>query len=560
MCGPPRCAAGFFIATAVWSTSATAEVQGGEAGGREILSALPADTVAVLTVRDLAECDRRLATLLARMGLPISPYASLKGAFDIVTGLDDHGSAAVALMPLPRQEGNTQPLVVLLPTSDPSVLMTFLSPQALENDYVRVTLRGREAYAAAKGGFVVFGPTLATVRYVLEAKAGLNTAMSAHQLKRHAASDVSIWVRGTPRKTGLTCDRFGSPLLRGLCNALDAQFPCDGIQLCTNLNSDGIAFELNMTWESGASSDGSAEPSGSLLTGLPDEPFAVAMGLNDDRSGGRANWLLRILFHTLTAAGVLEASQANELREAYERLSQKVARVASSISMLPEETGDTIGFAKIMRARGDARKLLDGISQVVAILRRGPFVDPRLNRLMERLEYRAGAESLPDLTIDHLALDLGGLGEIDHEMIRRVFGRENLLARIGLVDGGFVAVTFGGGLERFRKTAMSVRTQHTPLATHSGAPSAETSFSTRRFFEAYIAVDRLVTLFRHLRTAGDVSPGPAEISPLKAPVTITLRSVTERETQLQAFVPIEVVLTLSETTMAKPATPARTGS
>lgn len=547
MCGLPRGVTCLLIAAVVQTAPVTADVQAAEAGEREILAALPADTMAVLIVRDLAQCDREVATLLARMGLPISPYSSLKGALEIVTGLDDHGPAAVALIPSLQKETGPLPLVLLLPTSNRPAAMAFLNPQPLENDYVRVTLRGHEAFAATEGRFLVFGPTLAMVQHVLDAEEGLDTVLSTHQLTRFADTDVSILVRSPLPKTVLACDMFGSPLVRGLCEACEAEFPWDRFQFCANIDGEGVTFEFNIAWKSGADIGPGSGPTTSLLNGLPDEPSAIAMGMSNDRTGARVRSMVKILFHTLTTAAVLEPSRAEELRDAYEQTSERVARVASSVSILPGEPGGSIGFAKILRARGNGRALLNGVDGILAILRSGPFVDPRFNRLTERIEYRVGVESLSDLTINHLALDLRAFSEIDHEMVRRVFGQEDLRARIALVDGDFLVVTFGGGLERFRKTVTAVRAQSAPPAAEARTVQPAHLLQKRRSFEAHVAVDRLVMLVRQLRTAMGMSPGPAKISAPGAPIVVTGHVVAEHETQVQVFVPIKVVFAFQET-------------
>lgn len=159
-----------------------------------ILRALPADTLLAVTVRDLAALDGKLTKLTERLGFPFSPYTLMKGSLEIVTGWDDAGSAAVAVMAPEQGAAASKRIVLLLPTQDRSALLTFLNPQPLEDEYLKVTLRGRETYVGTRGPFTVFGPNLETVQHVVRADASLHDRFTIREIKRFVAGDVSLWL------------------------------------------------------------------------------------------------------------------------------------------------------------------------------------------------------------------------------------------------------------------------------------------------------------------------------------------------------------------------------
>jgi len=482
MCGQPRCIAGLSIPLLVVLATVNAKQARDPVATTDILDVLPADTSVAFTIRDLADFDGKLTALTDRMEMPISAYASLKTALQIVAGLEDHGSAAVALMPAPGDTMQPRPLAILLPTSDPKTLMTFLNPQPLDDGYYRVTLRGREAYAGMKNGFAIFGPTLATVQLVVEAKSKLGATLSPHQAKRFAESDVAVWVKGPLSDAGFPCTQYHSPFARGFCEALEAQVQWDNLLCSATLDDSSLTLDLNITWKKGAGIGGSVTSDKPPLGGTQNETLAMVMSLSNDPSGLRMKSILAVLFHTLTASSVLEPTKSDELRESYQQLVGKVSSVHSSVALLPEGTGGSIGLTKIQSFRGDRKTFQNDIERIITCLRTGLFVDARFNRLAERLEWRAGAETLGGLAVDHLTLNLQGLSDLDPGSVEQLFGQQALIVRSGFADDQTLVTTLGGGPDhaRWRPGAVSASAPGGPGPTrlagsrqrHRGRPAS----------------------------------------------------------------------------------------
>ena len=93
-----------------------------------ILNAVPEDAWVVVTLRDLGGLDAKLARLInPMMPIPIRPLMLVKGQLSIVQGIDETGTAAIAL--LPGVAGETEPthVVMWVPTTDRAKLLAFLS-------------------------------------------------------------------------------------------------------------------------------------------------------------------------------------------------------------------------------------------------------------------------------------------------------------------------------------------------------------------------------------------------------------------------------------------------
>ncbi len=541
--------AGLYFQTPV----VTADVSPALTNAPDVLSALPEDTLLVVAVRHLAECDDKLVKLMERLGFPASPYMLLKGSLEIVTGLDDTGSAAIAAMAPMESAGVSQQIVLLLPTGDRAAMLTFLNPKPLDDGYSKVTLRGRGSYVGAKGRFSVFGPDLQTVRHVVNAKTRLADRVSAHQLERFRVDDVSFWVNTTALPASSAGARSDARLRRVFGVAVESLLRYDNIQGSARVETDGLAFEFCMVRAKPCDITTNSKTSGYLLTGLPNEPFALALGLTGDNGGTQIGSITTGIISTLTASGVIDPSRSVELRRVYESLAGKITDVAVSVSLLPEGSNGTVACTKVLHARGDGHALLNDIERVVGLIKSGPFVDPRLNRVAENVEYRRAAETAGNIVVDHLFVNLRGFEDIDHEALQKMFGREGPLARIGVVDGKMVVITFGGGLPHFNGVVIALRSEKAPLASQEEIRQSAKKFAGKHTLEAYVSVDRCVRLAKHILVVMDVPTDLPDMPELRAPVVLTMQYAGPRETRIRLFVPTEVVVAVKEAMMARAA-------
>ncbi|UCC30912.1 MAG: hypothetical protein JSU86_01285 [Phycisphaerales bacterium] len=536
--------AGFYSQTTVKSAEPTTA----RTGSLEILSALPEDVVFVAVVRDLAECDGKLTRLMERLGFPVSPYTLLKGALGIVTGLDDEGSAALALLaPGPAGVPSTR-IALLMPTTDPTALLTFLNPQPVDEKYVKVTLRGRETYVGTKSRFSVFAPDIETVRHVVNAKTRLVDRFSARQLKRYGTNDVSFWVNVALMASGALGER---PAWLKSTLGVESPEQYESFQWSSRIESEGLYFELSAARGEPSGTAKGRETTDSLLAGLPSERFVMALGLLDDDGGARLGSMVNLIISASTAFGVVEPSRSAALAQAYESVAGKITGGSASVSLLPEGPDGRLALTKVLHTRGDGRAVLDDVARILSVLKSGPFVDPRINRVAERIEYRRAAETSDTVIIDHMSVKLSEFEGIDHEALKKLLGPEGFLTRYAVVDGNTVVIALGGGLVRFNEVMALVRAKKAPLTEDSGIRQSAKKLSGERWLEAYLSSDRCLRLTKEVLAVTGVPGTFPDVSEPAVPAALTVHSVGPRETELRIFVPTELVVAVKDLMMAR---------
>lgn len=162
----------------------------------DILTVLPSDTQVALIIPKLQWLNDRWGPLFAQWGLPSKPLDALQNKLEMVTGLDHHRGAAIAILKASNQDDPSllRRMVLILPTLNRNALLTFLSPESLEDGYVKVRLRERNSYAGSKGAYTIIGPTLDAVRRVVESKAPLQPKLSRNQTFHYSRGDAAVWL------------------------------------------------------------------------------------------------------------------------------------------------------------------------------------------------------------------------------------------------------------------------------------------------------------------------------------------------------------------------------
>lgn len=540
---------------AVQREDATAATMGreGKAGvdaGSDILAVLPADTLFAVVVPDLSAFDDKLSELAKSLELTISPLLLMKGWLGMPSGLDDKGSASIAVIAPAAGQAFSRGSVLILPVVDRKALLAFHQPETIEAAYDKITLRGRETYVGTKGRFAVFGPDLATVRRVVEADKRLRTRLSDLRPALVDQNDLFFWLD--------TAFLASSPPEGPLDNWMRSRFGlsvsvlslCSGLHGAIGMDAGGLSMECCGMLADAAPVANESTTTDSLLVGLPGEPFAIAMGLTNGAGGTRLQTHMNTMFAALAASGVLDAERSTELARAYRTVAAKITHVAGSVSLHEEQLEERLTAAKVLHTDGGARMLLGDIERVVRLLRAGPFVDARYNGIAERIEYRRAAETSGRVVIDHFYLDLGGFDRVDPEALRTLLGQEGLLTRIGAVDDNTVIAVLGGGLARFNNVLATVSAGEAPLARNEGIKESARRFTRGNSLEAYVAVDRCMRLVRQVSAVTGESIEFPEWPQVTSPVAVALHSSNPRETCAEAFVPFDVVAAFKDVSIA----------
>ncbi len=503
----------------------------------DILSALPGNTWVALVVRDLDELDGKFASAAPVGGFTIKPVPFLKSWLGIVDGLDVHRPAAVVWLPTEKEQPFSMRLAVLLPTADRAALMTFWNPQPLDDGYFKVTLAGRESFLGTKGKFSVIAPNLETCGAIVESKGGLHSWLPAHTRRHFTTDDVSLWVNAAALSSSAWWDAHRSGLvgLLGVCRDLLGRYR--SVYLGGALGDDGLALGLEVEQVAPSGDGPRLDTDEPLLRGLPAEPFAFAMGMVDDEAGRQVKALQSLIIPVLTGAGIINPDRAADIATMYETMAGRMAAVSACISILPDGAHSLVGLTKVVRTRGDSRALMDEIEVIVALLRGGPFVDPRLNAVAQRLVYHRAAETCNGLTVDHLLVEAPADQTEEYAGLRRVLGPEGLLWRMAVTDDRHVVVTLGGGLPRLKAAASAVRSGAAPLADEPSVAMAAGHLPARRSLEAYVSIDRLMRLANLFGAAMDKSIDAPETAEVSVPVALAVHTVAPGTTRVDVFVP-----------------------
>ncbi len=513
---------------------------------QDILSAVPAEASGVLIIRDLAGFDAKLRQLTGQLGVPFSPYMLAKGWLQVVSGIDEHGAAAIFVIPSDTPDQLSPRVAMLLPTVAHKQILSFLSPQQLDDGLTKVILRGRESYVGTMDSYTVFASDLRTVKGIISAKKNLADRFSDHQRERVAANEVSLWIDLSSSTTRMM-PGLAAPWLRPLLGG-EGSGPrmFRSIQLSARIEPEGIAFELYGERNNARRGGAVREVTGTMLRGLPDEPFVLALGTTGGVFTANARTIVALYVSTLSATGILDTARSGELTLALEPLIIDTKDAAASLSIMPEGSDGMIAIAKVVRTTGDAQALPAKIDTLTRVLKRGLFVNPDVNSALTKLEYRRGVETSLGVSVDHIVLDLSGFESVNKDAITAVLGREGLLVRIGVVDHKDVVLTVGGGLERFNKIVTSVRSGQAPLASDPGTLMSALGVARRRWLEAYLSVDRGIGLVHAISAAMGIPASQPEIPETNAPIALAIHSVGPNATQADFFIPTELLVAIKD--------------
>lgn len=573
------------IAVAMLPSALPAQVDGTPAGapdalrptapvasdGDDLLQLLPADAWAALAIRDLAALDEKVASLGAwrlprrrgadgrdlsaprgsrshgglgvdsEGGLPLHLLALLKHWLGIVEGFDDHGSAAVVVMPVDPSHPVSKGLAILLPITDRLALMTLWDPHPIDQDCFKITLAGRESFLASKGKFCVIGPDLDTVRSIIEDASPLKNRQSPQARARYAAGDVCLWINLGAIASSSFRDAYGPRLRERFGLVGDLLRPYGGVQVAGRIARDGLTFAVDIERTETHGKTPAADTSESLLRGLPDEPFVLAMGVSNDGSGDRLRAFAGLVAGALTSAEIVDASRTAEFQDVCVSVASKIAAVSVSASLLPEGADGLLGLSKVIRTRGDSRVILREIETTMNLLHGGMFTDPKVSALMQNLVYRRAAEACDGITIDHLLVDQKDAEAAEYASLRKAVGREGLLLRIGAVDHDHIVATLGGGLPRFKSVTEAVRSGGAPLVGNRGIVESARHLAPASWLEAYFSVTQFARLASPLAAAMGMPKSYGNVPELAAPIAVGIRTVSGDAAQVDIFIPKPVL-------------------
>ena len=507
---------------------------------RSLLSVLPTSDSVALVIPDLARLDDSLGAIAPRLGSGplLSPLQWLRKRAEIVAGVDEHGAAAVTLGLTDPAAHFSRNLTLWIPTTDRDQLFTFLNPSPQESGFVRVRISGQEAFAAARGAHTVIGADTAMLRRVLDSPAGAVSALSNGQLERLVTSDFALQLTGVrggssglPSRLPWTSELFGLSHLNA--EALRAAV------WTARIGSDGVAVALHRVSER-PTSPAVVSGQGPTLVGLSDEPFIMAVTSRNTSAGPGALAFGGLAISAGVTAEIIDAMRAPELARRIEALTAPVVAQSFALSF-SEAPPATLLATVVLQTRSQEAQVTSDIESLVSLLKRGPFVDPRVNRLMEMAELRRAAERIAGVSVDHLTIRAGEANRIATQTTTRIFGLEGFLVRIGWAAPDVLLMTIGGGTERFAHAVQLIREGRAPLHANPLIANVAQRMPRMRNMEAYVSLDRLQRAASFL--VGETQRTPDSALPV-APMWLAGIDADPGELRLEGFIPVEALKSL----------------
>jgi hypothetical protein len=445
-----------------------------------------------------------------------------------------------------------------------------------EEGVLKLELVGAPAFAAAHGEFLAIAKDEAALKSLSEAKGeGLVKTLSTERQKVFAKQDVFGWVnlpaiskelRSSAQETiekalGPVAQPMLQTNLKQLNDVLEqgkefafgvALSPKTGIIL-------NFYSSMRPDTEMGKQMAAMKPATGSLLLGLPNDPFVVAGGVVTNPDMERQ---LKQVFDTVLSEEAVgekvDKEKLGQIRDGLVRLISSVEQLSFGVYGLPvEDNQGLINVTLVARVKDsaqwkqDARKLFTVAKEAVteAAKKEGES-EEKVKQASDAIEWKENAEKLGGAEVDEVVLDLSKLPETNPEEVdqaKKVLGPEGATVRIGSLGKDKVAVVFGGGPKRFETTAKLAAANEAPLTANAGVKEVSGRLlQGPKLVEGFFAVDKFIDLVKDI--SNEVGGGAMIPISLQnaAPVALAAVKVNETATQTELIFPMELMKSVAD--------------
>lgn len=547
-----------------------------------LLKAIPADATAFVAVPNLKQLDQDVQETATALGFPPNTLPSIsqwfKDSLKLAKGFNENGSVALVLLDASKAataEELESRLVVFFAASDAKALAEAMGGETA-GDVIKLELSGNPAFAATRGEFLVVAKDESAIKSLAEAKGdGLVKALPAERQKLMAKQDVFAWVnlRGVSKEL---CDSIaaeieknvsGTPfsgMMSGMSDLKD--FVQQGEELALGLSLDpkrglGINFFVSMKpdTELGKQMASMKPASGSLLAGLPGDPFVGVLGTVFSPDTERQ--LKKVLETALSEEAIgdkVDKEKLGQVRDGLVKLIGSVEQLSLGAygSKAAEDQG-MVTVALVAKVKDsaawkqDAKKLFNlGKDIAVEVAKGEGESDERVKQAADAVQWKDSAEKLGGADVDVLSVDLAKLPEAEEEQVgqvKKVLGPEGVTLRLGALGKDKVVVVFGGGTQRFEAIAKLAAGNEAPLTENKSVKLvADRIPAGPKLAEGYLNIDKLFELIVDISTeVGGGIPFPIALQNA-APVAFTSMKTGEAAQQTDVMIPIELVKSVAD--------------
>lgn len=537
---------------------------------KNLLDVIPDDIWAMIYLPSMAQLDEKVAKYAQRLNLPMlfAPTMMARMMTGLSSGVDDRREFAVVLFPVSDASKVGDSTAILIPATDHASLIALLSPEDVGDGVSSIKLMDKSAFTASTGGYTIMAPTRDVLARVLKATKTLRPKFNRHQLDRLATDDVTVWANSGAITS--------SELFTGFTQMIEASGAVNGLGQLREFNTVGVSLRQEPTGlalgfymdakpatEMHAALAEMPTTTESLLNGLPRGPFVATGGqirskaisalaakmfdkMLDDLDNKSANETEK----TGPAGGKQMGRVLQRIRAPVKTLIADLARIAVSVSPLPEGSEGMIAVAKVIATHDDARRVCTALREIVDGVKQEFADDTEITELLSHIEYKVAAEKAGSVNVDHLVIKLPektktDIGEEGMAAMKAVLGSDRLLARIAVVDDRHVAITVGGGVAYMSKVIEAVKSNAAPLSNDAGLKRVAKFVPKKRNTEAYFAVDQLIKLVSRIAKAVG-EPFPVTMPEINAPVAMVTSLVPPAGTQTDIYIPIELIAAIKD--------------
>ena len=518
----------------------------------------------MISVRQIGEMDQKLNTLVQQLNVPFpfqNPITMGLSMLGFISGVDNTGGAGIVILPAPSFQDMNNRAALLIPTKNLDDLLSIMEPEDVEPGIRKVMLQGQEVFVAQKANHALFSPSLDVVKAILASKTSLRSKLNAHQAKHYGKDDVVIWGNA---EAITSSDTFKAvmPLLQMMNVDSEMLMQMRTVALSLRITPAGISIGLytEAVPETDMHRAMCSHKGGSecLLLGLPQGGHVVSYGVVSTKEASEmgAEMLAKFLDNPQVQALGLEPTKLARIKEMILSRLKLLRTLAVSVSGLPAGPDGLVSLAKVVGMDGDPQEGLTMFAELISLIKGGLVPQEEAAAALAALEYKPGAETIDGISVDHLTFDLSKVAGDDPEkaewveeataVISKVLGKDGILFRMGVVDANHVAMTFGGGAERFKTVAALVKEKKTPLSEDGGIQRARKHLPATLDAEGYLAVDQLLNLIGAIAKAADQPMPPVSLGELNAPIGFATQPVEKGGSQVELFIPMELIIAVKD--------------
>ncbi|HEY3245534.1 MAG TPA: hypothetical protein VGM03_19500 [Phycisphaerae bacterium] len=537
---------------------------------KEALSVIPADAVGFVCLPSIKQFDadyQQMLALLALQGMVQPPFNSLSSAlkahFQMTSGLNENGALAVVFLPADNPQELLAKLAFVVPTTDAKALLEAMGGKSGEGGIWNVSMMGQPAFAATTAKHVVIAQSAEVAKTIAESKTGIDTKLQANELKALEGLDLAVWLDADrlmkllkPQIEGFfammqTAQRGSAdpelfrkmyePYITGLRS----------ITMGLALSKPGLGLRFSMTVKPGsdlAKQTKLRTTSESLLVGVPDDPYLLAMGQFLEPATVQA--AIKQM-DQLFVAGIAEAPEQHKekitaLRNQFEEWATLITGVHGSVVSL---SGSSNGLGALAFAFDvtDSEKWISAVVKIVDTGKELAASEEEAKAGVAAVTHKADAEEIEGIKVHHFRFDPAkveqiGWDEEDARKLTKLLGSEGILVRVAPVEKNLVTVTFGGGAE-FAKRAIGVaKAKQAPLDRDPGIRKVAEQLPRERASVVYIAVDQIISTIREGgKLMGEEEEFPIQMPKLQAPLAMS-GTGGENWVQFDLFAPSELLV------------------